>query len=92
MGQDWVSWRRNIRLTGLQYNLPTYCGPLSDAGETEEVLAAFRPTHGLQLEPQQADRAPLNIILLAAAAAGVPPNAGDCLVIIKIVMITLLVV
>ena len=65
---------------------------LQDAGETEEVLAAFRPTHGLQLEPQQADRAPLNIILLAAAAAGVPPNAGDCLVIIKIVMITLLVV
>ena len=75
MGQDWVSWRRNIRLTGLQYNLPTYCGPLSDAGETEQVLTALRTTHGLQLEPQQTDRASVNILLLLpTAATAVTPN------------------
>ena len=72
MGQDWVSWRRNIRLTGLHYNLLTYCGPLSDAGETEEVLATIRPSNRLQLEPQQTDRTSLNILLLLpTAAAGV---------------------
>ena len=50
----------------------TYCGPLSDAGETEQVLATLRPSNRLQLEPQQTDRASVNILLLLpTAAAGV---------------------
>ena len=46
----------------------TYCGPLSDAGEAEQVLAALRPPHGLQFEPEQADRTPLSILLSTATA------------------------
>ena len=41
----------------------TYCGPLGDAGETEQVLAALWPPHGLQLEPQQADWTPLCLLI-----------------------------
>ena len=82
-----------MRLTAPHYSSElTYCGPLSDAGETEQVAAALRATNWLQLEPQQTDRASVNILLLSAAAAGVAPHARDCLVIINIVMITILVV
>ena len=93
MGQDWVSWRKYVKTDCLSLLAElTYCGPLSDAGETEQVLAALRTTNWLQLEPQQADRASVSVLLLSAAAAGVAPNARDCLVIVNLVMITVLVV
>ena len=72
-------------LTGRHNPDLTYCGPLSDAGQTEQVLTALRTTYWLQLEPQQTYRASLHIILL-------PATVRDRSVIFNIVMITILAV